>query len=161
MDIIIQVTATLQIEGQAPEYQVNYIDLDIISSEDDIKGEFTEFPDDTDPDDITIEVTDWGSIHKNYQAINNDLWEYVEVCKSMGSIDIVNAGIECGIDLDNIEDAYIGEYNDDDDFAHSIAEETGAINKNANWPMNCIDWEQAAKELMYDYCEDSGYYFRS
>lgn len=36
-----------------------------------------------------------------------------------------------------------------------------AINKNASWPNTCIDWEQAARELMCDYSESNGYYFRS
>lgn len=38
------------------------------------------------------------------------------------------------------------------DYAHELAEDTGAISADANWPNNCIDWEQAARELQYDYC---------
>lgn len=59
------------------------------------------------------------------------------------------------------EEAYSGNFKDDKEFAQDMAEQTGAIDKNAQWPMSCIDWEQAAKELMYDYSEDSGYYFRN
>lgn len=60
-----------------------------------------------------------------------------------------------------IEEAYAGNFGSDEDFAQDMAEQIGAIDKNAKWPHNCIDWEFAAKELMYDYSEESGYYFRN
>ena len=37
------------------------------------------------------------------------------------------------------------------DYAQELAEECGTINPNANWPLNCIDWDQAARELQHDY----------
>ena len=37
------------------------------------------------------------------------------------------------------------------DYAQELAEECGMIDTNAKWPMTCIDWEQAARELKYDY----------
>ena len=37
------------------------------------------------------------------------------------------------------------------DYAEELADDIGAIPKDAQWPMNCIDWEQAARELRYDY----------
>lgn len=37
------------------------------------------------------------------------------------------------------------------DYAQELAEDIGAINANAQWPNNCIDWEQAARELQMDY----------
>jgi antirestriction protein len=36
-------------------------------------------------------------------------------------------------------------------YAEELAEEIGAIDRNARWPANCIDWEQAARELRFDY----------
>lgn len=36
-------------------------------------------------------------------------------------------------------------------YAQDLAEETGAIDSNATWPMRCIDWDQAAEELQQDY----------
>lgn len=38
-----------------------------------------------------------------------------------------------------------------EDYARELAEDIGAIDRNANWPLNCIDWEQAARELKHDY----------
>lgn len=60
------------------------------------------------------------------------------------------------------EDAYIGEFRSDEDFAQDMADQLGLIdNEIMKWPHNCIDWEQAARDLMYDYSEDGGHYFRN
>jgi hypothetical protein len=37
------------------------------------------------------------------------------------------------------------------DYAQELAEDTGALEKDAKWPYTCIDWEQAARELQMDY----------
>lgn len=60
---------------------------------------------------------------------------------------------------DAFREAYAGEYASDEDFAQEMAEEVGAIARKVEWPYTCIDWEQAARELMYDYFEEGGYYF--
>ena len=44
-----------------------------------------------------------------------------------------------------IRDSYFKTY------AQDLAEDVGAVNANATWPNNCIDWGQAARELQYDY----------
>lgn len=44
-----------------------------------------------------------------------------------------------------IRDSYFEEY------AEQLADDIGAIDKRANWPLNCIDWEKAARELQQDY----------
>jgi hypothetical protein len=41
-----------------------------------------------------------------------------------------------------------------------MAEQCGMIEKNISWPYTCIDWEFAARELMYDYISEDGHYFR-
>ena len=38
-----------------------------------------------------------------------------------------------------------------EDYAQQLAEDIGAVNKDATWPNNCIDWTQAAEELRGDY----------
>lgn len=37
------------------------------------------------------------------------------------------------------------------DYAQELAEDIGAIDNNASWPLTCIDWDQAARELRMDY----------
>lgn len=40
-----------------------------------------------------------------------------------------------------------------EDYARQTAEDTGAINRDSQWPNNCIDWEKAADQLKQDYSE--------
>ena len=37
------------------------------------------------------------------------------------------------------------------DYAMELAADIGAIDNNASWPLTCIDWDQAARELQMDY----------
>jgi antirestriction protein len=62
---------------------------------------------------------------------------------------------------DEAEETYCGEFSSDEDFARDMAEQLGDIKKDVSWPYTCIDWEYASKELMYDYSESNGYYFRN
>jgi len=64
-------------------------------------------------------------------------------------------------DLRDFEESYQGEYKNNEDFAQEIAEELGEIDNNAKWPHNCIYWKHAAQELMNNYSEQDGYYFRN
>lgn len=36
-------------------------------------------------------------------------------------------------------------------YAQDLAEDCGMIPDGLTWPLTCIDWEQAARELQYDY----------
>jgi len=40
-----------------------------------------------------------------------------------------------------------------EDYAQQLAEDIGAIGKDNQWPLNCIDWEDASEELKNDYSE--------
>ncbi len=62
---------------------------------------------------------------------------------------------------DNAQEAYAGQFDSDEEFAQDLAEQTGDLGKNIQWPYTCIDWEWASRELMMDYSEQDGYYFRS
>lgn len=44
-----------------------------------------------------------------------------------------------------IRDSYM------EDYAQETAEDIGAISRNARWPLNCIDWEQATDQFKMDY----------
>ena len=51
------------------------------------------------------------------------------------------------------------------DYAQELAEDIGAIDRDAKWPVYCIDWERAARELKMDYASvrvnGTTYYFRA
>lgn len=76
------------------------------------------------------------------------------------TLNIIKAGLSAGIDIDNIEEAYQGQWSSDEDFAMQIAEDFG-FEAVGDWPAPYIDWERAAADLMMDYVESDGYYFRN
>lgn len=81
--------------------------------------------------------------------------EVIEAFISLGSCKVSSADF-----FDVLEETYNGEYLSDEDFAEDMAESTGALNSSSDWPHNCIDWTRAARDLMYDYMESNGHYFR-
>ena len=44
-----------------------------------------------------------------------------------------------------VRDSYFRSY------AQDLADDCGLIDHTAGWPMNCINWDKAARELQYDY----------
>lgn len=66
-------------------------------------------------------------------------------------------------DFSDFEESYSGEFSSDEDFARDMAEQLGDIPRAGDqpWPLYCIDWEWAARELMMDYSESNGHYFRN
>lgn len=38
-----------------------------------------------------------------------------------------------------------------EDYARELAEDCGMVKDDATWPNNCIDWEEAARQLRQDY----------
>lgn len=64
-------------------------------------------------------------------------------------------------DWNACQDAYSGKYESDEDFAQDMAKQCGMLQDRVSWPYTCIDWGQAAADLMYDYIEEDGHYFRN
>lgn len=99
----------------------------------------------------------------------DSLYNYFERCESC---DLDNEIIEAFASLGNykvtdideffdaLEESYCGQFSSDIDFAEDMAEQTG-VEISTAWPHNCIDWERAARDLMFDYYESNGCYFRA
>ena len=79
--------------------------------------------------------------------------------------DAVMAYLELGIgddDLSDFEESYQGKYSSDEEFARETAENLGELPRsNVTWPLYCIDWEYAARDIMMDYSKQDGFYFRN
>lgn len=58
------------------------------------------------------------------------------------------------------EEAYQGQYTDDEEFTQQLLEDCGDIPENLPAYIH-IDWEGTARDIMMDYGEDNGYYFRN
>ena len=93
-----------------------------------------------------------------YEADDDLLGEDVERLARLKSLrdDIADRlgedALRWGVTL--VRDTYFTEY------AQELADDIGAIDRNASWPLTCIDWERAARELQMDYTAfdvDNGY----
>ena len=88
-----------------------------------------------------------------------EIYIYLDFIKSSHlDAEVINAALTLDIPLKSIDDAYQGEHNSDEDFAQELATDGGFEASNV-WPNNCIDWERAARDLMFDYNEQDGHYF--
>jgi hypothetical protein len=68
------------------------------------------------------------------------------------------AALKLGLRLEQAEATYQGWFESREHFALDMAESMGH-DLNA-WPLCTVDWEEAGQELMVDYREHGGHYFR-
>ncbi|WP_281541578.1 antirestriction protein ArdA [Maribacter aestuarii] len=62
--------------------------------------------------------------------------------------------------IEKVDETYNGEYSSDEEFVQELLEGCGDIP--ANLPAYIhIDWERTARDIMYDYSESNGHYFRN
>lgn len=64
-------------------------------------------------------------------------------------------------DESDFQDRYSGEFKDDADFAYDMAEQCGYLSEMPEHLQSYFDYSAFARDLMYDYCTEDGYYFRN
>ena len=97
----------------------------------------------------------------------DELWTWIDLSDADKAL--LAAWVELGTSseptIEEAREASYGVYDSEEDFAQDYAEETGAINANAQWPYSYINWEAATRELMMDFDsvehEGKTYIFRS
>jgi antirestriction protein len=118
-------------------------------------GELCEECNVADTEDIPSEyVRDYGISPEYF-----DLQERIE--NSCLDAEVWIAGVACGIELENIEEAYCGEFSNDVDFAYDYVEQTDMLGESSEFVSNYFDYERFARDLMMDHSNDSGHYFRN
>jgi len=121
-----------------------------------------------DEEDPEYMFQDWQSIPDKFIGeswLSDEWFEYCEATDDMDDNEREAYAAYCkaasDTDVERFREAYAGQFDSDEDFAENMADQLGLIDESAAWPNNCIDWERAARELMYDYFEQDGHYFRS
>lgn len=90
----------------------------------------------------------------------DDIDEIIDLENNGNDPEMIKAGIYLGIDLNNIEEAYQGKWSSDEEFVEELLTSIGDI-PNDLPPYIHIDWEWTAREIMMDYSEENGHYFRN
>jgi antirestriction protein len=150
-----------------------WIDLDDITSWDDIKqqlaGHF-----DTDPADIDeVLCADIEGIARHFYASNCDgfdLTSWLEFKEAMDAshldVEVIeayldNMGATYGVNVDEIEEAYYGEYDSFEDFVYQFVEDTCILDGLDDSVRGYFDYEKYGRDLSHDYFESNGYIFRN
>lgn len=119
---------------------------------------------------IKAEIIDLDDIPERYllptnDNFNNTFWRinltrYYDRMKQSVKVSeaAYYAADELGIPPEQVNQVYQGYWQSDEEFAYDMADSMGM--DTTAWPLSTIDWEQAARELMQDYRQRDGYYFR-
>jgi len=105
---------------------------------------------------------DWEGIPDKYItecSIEEEFWtEYLPAMTEHGAEKIA-AAVACDVQIEDIDEAFAGQYDSDEDFVQDLPEEMGDIPKDFPAWIH-INWTATARDVMMDYSEDNGYYFR-
>lgn len=101
----------------------------------------TDVQDGDDPDDVpSTDFEEW--LKEQHDAGDSDAEELIALRKLQDEAE-GSADWQHGETL--IRDSYFEQY------AEELADDIGAINSKAGWPLTCIDWKEAADQLKQDY----------
>jgi hypothetical protein len=119
------------------------IDLrDVIARVEELRGERDNF-EIPHPDGGTVEAPgEWAGLNPDDAEELAALESLLSECKGAGGDEQWEGDWYPGT---LIRDSYF------EDYAQELADDIGAINSEARWPNDCIDWQRAARELQMDY----------
>lgn len=106
---------------------------------------------------------DWENIPGRYiseYGLDPKFWDYLDFINSTNlDQEVIDAGIELGLPLDEIEECYQGEFNNSTDLAYEYIESTGMLNDVPDFISMYFDYESFGRDLATDYSEFNGHYF--
>jgi hypothetical protein len=125
-------------------------------------GVFENFEDITQEDcDFEIHIDD-GDLEDLGISNSDELYEFCDIFYSDNNsyeIEVFQAAYECDIPFEDIDEMYQGQWDDDETFVMRLLEDTGMIPSDLPNFIR-IDWETTAENVMDDYVEHRGHYFR-
>ena len=125
-------------------------------------GVFENFEDITQEDcDFEIHIDD-GDLEDLGITNDDELYEFCNIFYSDNNsyeIEVFQAAYECDIPFEDIDEMYQGQWDDDETFVMRLLEDTGMIPSDLPNFIR-IDWETTAENVMDDYVEHRGHYFR-
>lgn len=145
-----------------------WIDLEMVGGWEDIQFQLSqEFPSASFDEVLCADVEGLAShfYASNCDSFDLDGWlEFLEQKQTTHLEDeVISAYFDnCGVSsLDNVEEAYAGEFNSDEDFGWDYIESTGMLSEMPENLRSYFDVEKFSRDLMFDYFESNGHYFRN
>lgn len=109
-----------------------------------MSNEISNMDDMIDSRDVIARIEELEAFQEAEGLMNTDALEELRILKALAEeAEGYAADWKYGEQL--IRDSYFKDY------AQQLAYDIGAINAEASWPNNCIDWDQATRELQMDY----------
>jgi antirestriction protein len=144
-----------------------WVDLDQVGAWEDIKLQLSELFPSSNFDEVLCADVEGLASHfyaSSCDGFDLDGWlEFLEE-KQFSSLEeeVISAYFDnCGVSsLDDVEEAYAGEHNSDEEFAVQLLDDTGELDPSSMLG-RYFDYEKFARDLMYDYFEVDGHYFRN
>lgn len=98
------------------------------------------------------------TIEKTEKKFTDEQLEEIE--NSCYDVEVFEAARELDVQFEDVDEAYCGEWRSDEEFVENLIEDTEPSIKDLP-PYIYIDWERTARDIMMDYGEDNGHYFRN
>jgi len=138
-----------------------WVRLDQFDNEDEFLTYCAELhKDEEDPEFMFQDFENFPEQYYSESGINPDLWDFLALDDDDRAM--YEAFKETGMEgtFSDAQEAYSGQFNNDVDFVYDLLESCGDIPKDLPSYIH-IDWESTARDIMYDYSEANGYYFRN
>jgi antirestriction protein len=139
-----------------------WVDLTNFSNEDEFLEHCKELhKDEKDPEFMLQDFEEFPKAYYSESGLDSELWEWLALDDD--DKEILEAYVDCmGVHatIDEARDAFVGQYDSDIDFTMELLESCGDIPKDLPSYIH-IDWEGTARDIMMDYSEHNGFYFRA
>ena len=114
--------------------------------------------DESDPE---LMFQDWEYIPSSMiweSGLNEEFYDFLEVVNASNlSYEVFLAAIDDGFDFNDLEDNYMGEFDNDEDFTIEMLGEPEV----EHFAHYYINWARCARDYMMDFFEIEGHYFSS
>ena len=107
---------------------------------------------------------DWQSIPSKYiseNGLSSEFWEYLEVYQGTDNTEALKCFVDYGYEAQNFSSYYMGRYDNEQEYAEALLDETGEINEIPQHLRYYFDYESYANDLFVnDYLFIDGFVFQ-
>lgn len=140
-----------------------WIDLTFIEDEADFLALCEEIH--ADEEDAEFMFQDWQSVPSRFiseSGFSSEFWDYLDALKNCDKPEALEAFISYGYEAEYFEEAFMGEYGSEEDFATELLDNTGELDQIPQNLRYYFDYEMYARDLFInDFTYIDGFVFRN